>query len=284
MNLKQKFQLLKNRICIYPGHYYSPIPSLKEAAKDRLFDVRADIVPGIDLRYEKQMELLDKCKQYYYEMPFHEMGGQERYYFMNDMYSYADGVFYYFVLRHIRPNKVIEVGSGFTSALLLDVNDIFFKGNIQCTFIEPCTKSLHSLLRESDKVNIMEKKLQDIELREFDSLKAGDILFIDSTHVVKCGSDVNYIFSEILPRISEGVYIHFHDIFFPFEYPKEWIIMGRAWNEDYMLRSFLQYNNTFEIVLWNNYLIAKNREWFEAYMPLCLKNEGGSIWLKKIRN
>ena len=82
-------------------------------------------------------------------------------------------------------------------------------------------------------------KLQDVDLKEFDKLKSGDVLFIDSTHVSKIGSDVNYLFFEILPRLHRGVYIHIHDIFYPFEYPKDWIDEGRAWNENYILRAFL---------------------------------------------
>lgn len=259
MNMMEKLKLWKNRICIYPGHYYSPIPSVKEVLKhDELFDSGISEVLGINLRYLQQMDFIEKSQRYY-----------------------ADGIFYYFILRNLCPHKVIEIGSGFSSALLLDVNEIFFGSNIDCTFIEPYTKRLKSILRNDDKVHIIEKKLQEVEYTIFESLQAGDILFIDSTHVVKTGSDVNYIFAEILPRLSEGVYIHFHDVFYPFEYPKDWIIGGKAWNEDYMLRGFLQYNNAFEIVLWNDYLIKKNHNYFETHMPLCLKNSGGSIWLKK---
>lgn len=235
------------------------------------------------MQYDKQMEFVKKCKQYYDELPFHEEPQEvSRYYFANNMYSYADGIFYYFVLRSIEPRKVIEVGSGYTSALLMDVNEKYFSSDVQMYFIEPYTDRLRRLLRKTDNVYILENKLQDVELEIFESLKAGDILFIDSTHVVKTGSDVNYIFSKILPALQQGVYIHFHDVFYPFEYPRDWVMTGRAWNEDYMLRSFLQYNNAFEIVLWNNYLINQDPMWFSKYMPLCLKNSGGSIWLRKI--
>lgn len=282
-NVKQKLMLLKKRIFCYPGHYYSPIPSVKEVSKhEELFDCNVDVVPGVELQYEYQMQRLEEWKQYYNELSFNETQKEDqRYYFENGMYSYADGIFYYFMLRSLQPHRVIEIGSGFSSALLMDVNEKYFSSNIQVCFIEPYAQRLKKLLRRSDKVRILEKKLQDVELKVFESLRAGDILFIDSTHVVKTGSDVNYIFSKILPVLKEGVYIHFHDIFYPFEYPKEWVMTGRAWNEDYMLRSFLQYNHSFEIVLWNHYLITKNPEWFAQNMPLCLKNSGGGIWIKK---
>lgn len=284
MNIIQNLKLLKNRICIYPGHYYSPIPSVREVLKhDELFDYTVPTVPGIDLRYQQQMDLIEKSQKYYKEAFIDKKELEKhRYYFENNFYSYADGIFYYFMLRNLCPRKVIEIGSGFSTALLLDVNENIFHSCIDCTFIEPYTKRLKSLLLENDEAHIIEKNLQEVECTLFESLQAGDILFIDSTHVVKTGSDVNHIFTKILPCLPEGVYIHFHDVFYPFEYPKEWVIKGKAWNEDYMLRSFLQYNNAFEIVLWNDYLIKKNRNYFSEHMPLCLKNSGGSIWLKKV--
>ena len=283
MDMIQNLKLLKNRICIYPGHYYSPIPSVREILKhDELFDHTVPEVLGVSLRYGQQMDLLEKSQGYYEEAFLNKKElGKCRYHFENNFYSYADGIFYYLMLRNLCPHKVIEIGSGFSSALLLDVNENIFHSEIECTFIEPYTKRLRSLLHEKDKIHIIEKNLQEVEYTVFESLQAGDILFIDSTHVVKTGSDVNYLFATILPHLSEGVYIHFHDVFYPFEYPREWVIKGKAWNEDYMLRSFLQYNSAFEIVLWNDYLIKKNRDYFKEHMPLCLKNSGGSIWLRK---
>jgi hypothetical protein len=160
---------------------------------------------------------------------------------------------------------------------------MLFGGNIACTFIEPYPKLLHTLVRESDfeRIEILETRIQDTPLERFRALEPNDILFIDSTHVAKVGSDVNYIFSDILPILRPGVYVHFHDIFYPFEYPKEWIYEGRAWNEAYLLRAFLAFNGAYEIVLFNTFLERFHRERFARMMPLCLKNEGGSIWLRR---
>jgi hypothetical protein len=140
-----------------------------------------------------------------------------------------------------------------------------------------------SLIKENDKnkIRIIPQRLQEISLNEFEKLEANDILLVDSTHVSKINSDVNRIFFEILPSLSLGVHIHFHDIFFPFEYPKEWIYEGRAWNEMYMLRTFLQYNSVFRIVLMNTLMEYFHEPFFREKMPLCLKNPGGSIWICK---
>ena len=91
---------------------------------------------------------------------------------------------------------------------------------------------------------------------------------------------MNIIFAEILPALRSGVFVHFHDIFYPFEYPRYWIDEGRAWNEAYMLRCFLQDNSAFSIELWNQFLAEFNRPWFERHMPMCLRNTGASLWLR----
>ncbi|MDR1562767.1 MAG: class I SAM-dependent methyltransferase, partial [Dysgonamonadaceae bacterium] len=123
---------------------------------------------------------------------------------------------------------------------------------------------------------------QNVPLDVFTELKANDILFIDSTHVAKFNSDVNYVIHKILPILSDGVYIHFHDIFYPFEYPMEWLLEGRAWNEQYVLRAFLEYNMKFKIVLFNTYLETIFHEKLKNRFPLIFKNTGGSIWIKKL--
>jgi hypothetical protein len=128
--------------------------------------------------------------------------------------------------------------------------------------------------------SIIQSDVQLITLDNFEKLQAGDILFIDSTHVVKTGSDVNYILFEILPLLRSGVFIHFHDVFFPFEYPKEWVYEGRNWNEDYFLRAFLMYNNKFEIRLFCEYIHRHHKVAFKD-MPLTYKNTGGNLWLEK---
>jgi len=108
------------------------------------------------------------------------------------------------------------------------------------------------------------------------------VLFIDSSHVSKVGSDVNHILFNILPALRPSVRVHFHDVFYPFEYPENWIVNGRSWTEAYLLHAFLQFNDTFEIELFPNYLTRFHQDFFKQRMPLCLKDPGGSIWLRKI--
>jgi hypothetical protein len=165
---------------------------------------------------------------------------------------------------------------------MLDTNERFFDRSIALTFIDPDPSTVRALLKPDDRAEIIAAPLQDVPLARFDDLEANDILFVDSTHVAKTGSDVNRILFDILPRLKPGVHIHFHDMFYPFEYPKEWVYEGRAWNEDYFVRAFLEFNDAFEIVLFGTYLIRFHRDWFARHMPLCLENPGGALWMKRV--
>ncbi len=152
------------------------------------------------------------------------------------------------------------------------------------TVIEPYPAVLKSVMRPGDleRHRLLEQRLQDCPLALFEELEPNDILFIDSTHVSKLGSDVNFLFFEILPRIRRGVFVHIHDIFHPFEYPMAWYEEGRAWNEAYMLRAFLEFNTAWRIELSTFYIVRRQRAWFERHIPLMIdKWSGAQIWLSR---
>jgi hypothetical protein len=269
-----------------PGHYYSPIPSLEEIRRDEavIFGNLPRTIPGIELHEAQQIKLLEELLPYYSSMPFRSKKTEGlRYYFENSFYSYSDAILLHCIIRHIKPKRIIEVGSGFSPCAILDTNELFFQNGIDTTFSEPFPDRLFSLLNESDmsRVSIVSQRLQDVSLDRFKALEANDILFIDSTHVSKINSDVNRTFFDILPVLSSGVHIHFHDAFFPFEYPKEWFYKGKFWNEIYVLRSFLQYNSEFSIVLMNTFMQKFDESFFKEKMPLCLQNNGCSIWIRR---
>lgn len=270
-----------------PGHFYSSVPDRRYVMDkaDRIFSV-PESIEGIDLNTDSQLSLLKQLKNYYGDVPFPEKKDPGfRYYYDNRFYSYGSAVYLYCMMRHFKPKRIVEAGNGFSSALMMDVSDIYFDGNIDFTFIDPDHSRLHSLMRKSDalKIEIVNQDIQDVGLSVFSSLTENDILFIDSSHVSKTGSDVNHIIFEVLPRLKEGVLIHIHDIFYPFEYPKQWILSGKDWNENYLLRAFLTNNSAFRIILFNSYLEHFYRDWFDENMPLPLKRPGGSIWLRKER-
>jgi predicted O-methyltransferase YrrM len=270
------------------GHFYSPLPSPDEVTRDagRLFGPPPEALPGIDLNEPAQLALLRDIARYYSALPFPaERSPARRYFYENGAYSYSDAIFLYGMMRHAAPKRIVEVGSGHSSCVMLDTAELFLDGQVDFTFIEPYPKRLLSLVRAADldRVRILPQRVQDVALDPFLALERDDILFIDSSHVLKIGSDVHHLLTEVLPRLRPGVYVHVHDVFYPFEYPEEWIAEGRAWNESYALRAFLTFNSAFEIVLFNTYLERFHREIFERELPLCLKNEGGSIWLRRVR-
>jgi len=270
-----------------PGHFYSPIPDLAEVERKSglLFATDPRDLPGIDIREAQQLELLEQCVDFYREQPF-TAGRTEanRYFFENPAYSYSDAIFYYLMLRRYRPRRLIEVGSGYSTCIALDTRERFLNGSPEITCIEPYPELVRSLMRPSDaqRVTIRAEALQEAPLSLFESLGENDVLFIDSTHVSRIGSDVNRLFFEILPRLRPGVLIHVHDVFYPFEYPRHWIMEGRAWNEIYVLRAFLEFNDRFEIVLFNTYLTQNQRPFIQERFPLCLANEGGSLWFRRV--
>ncbi len=198
------------------------------------------------------------------------------------------------MMRHLAPRRIIEVGSGWSSALMLDVNRIFFERRIHLEFIEPHPERLLALLGESGvgtagvgagKVEhvLHRQPVQEVPLQTFAQLQANDILFIDSSHVSKVGSDVNRLVFEVLPSLSPGVYVHFHDVFAGFEYKKNWIYGGTNLNESYLLRAFLQYNDAFEIVVFNSFLETFHPQALAAALPLAMKKGwSGSLWLRKL--
>ena len=286
-----------------PGHFYSPIPSISEVVDSQKRIYQADKnFPGIEMNEDRQFALLQELSKYYSQVPFQDnaVPGQ-RYYFNNTPFSYSDAITTYSMMRHFGPRKMIEVGSGYSSALILDTNDQFFDGSIDLTFIEPYPERLKSLMFDQDlekeSINVFPNIVQEVEIDYFKQLEKDDILFIDSSHVAKIGSDVCFLIFEVLPALQSGVIIHFHDIFNPFEYPIGWVKEGRAWNEAYVLRAFLQYNSDFEIVFFSSFMEDHHEEWYDENMPLCLKYhevrkdpsgkqyflplKGQGIWIRK---
>ena len=130
--------------------------------------------------------------------------------------------------------------------------------------------------------SLIEKKVQDIDLEFFSQLESGDILFIDSSHTVKIGGDVNYLFLEVLPRLKPGVIVHVHDIFLPFEYRRDWVLDEfRFWTEQYLLQAFLTFNSEFEVLMANSYLNHYHQQELKAAFPGLPSWAGGSFWMRR---
>jgi|SRR5690554_921308 len=271
------------RLAVPPGHYASPIPDKKEVLKDeRLFDTQQSI-KDIELNSENQVLLLKQLISIANKSIYLKNDIKLRYTFDNSMICPIDGLMLYSMINHFQPKRIIEVGSGFSSAIMLDINEIERDEKMQLTFIEPFPKRLYSLLRKEDygSIKIHEKKIQNVDLSIFNDLEENDILFLDTSHIVKSGSDVNYWLFNILPILQKGVIIHIHDIFWPFEYSREWIENQTCYSEIYLIRAFLMNNKDYQIILFNNYLQHKYSNELNK-INHSLINPGGSLWLKKL--
>lgn len=268
-----------------PGHFYSPVPDLAEieAQAGRIFD-RHRPLPGVDLRAEEQLALFRTLAGLARETPLRRVPGvTTRYGVDNPNYGIGDAMMLLALLRHLRPKRYLEVGSGFTTALALDAREHFLGGELSVTAIEPHPELLASAVRPGDPVEILAQPVQTVPLERFAALRAGDVLFIDCSHVVKTGSDAHFLYTSVLPLVAEGVYVHVHDVFWPFEYLRHWVEWGRAWSEAYLLHAFLLHNEAFEVVLWNHYLAIAHRSLVQAELPAMLENPGGAFWMRRRR-
>lgn len=268
------------------GHFYSPIANPADIrARERKIWMPTDEMPGIDLCIADQLTLLSQLKPYTASInyPVEQPRDSTTYFYGNDQYPVLDAEFLYAALCHFKPKSMIEVGSGFSSLITADVNRRKLGSKLDFSCIEPFPRQF--LIDGVDGITrLVRKKVEDVELSFFDRLESGDILFIDSSHVSKVGSDVNYLFFEVLPRLKKGVMVHVHDIFLPDEYPKSWVIdQGRNWNEQYLLRSFLQFNAEWKVIWAAHFMgtryTAAVQETFPRYPKL---GGGGSFWITRV--
>jgi len=276
------------------GHFYSPFPAISDVS-NKYDEIRENEksgidFDGIDLNVDEQLSLLQRFNYLFPSKPnwmnyASKESSKYRYLIGNQAFGLTDAFILYAMLREKKPSRIIEIGSGYSSAVTLDTNEFYLDNSINITFVEPYPVNLNKILKKNDRQQciIIEDMVQNVPLDTFEMLSEGDILFVDSSHVGKFGSDVIYIFYHILPRLKSGVIVHFHDIFYPWAYPKEWMLQGWCWNEVYLLRSFLQYNSQWKILYFSQYLA---KEYNKAFIPEWIEqgdlNDGtGSFWMIK---
>ena len=266
---------------VTPVHFYQPIPDT-QSLPATLWDRPSELV-GVDMNDAVQLDLLrnhfPKFRHEYDQFPLQPSGELGRFHFNNGLFDGTDALVAYSMIRHFQPRLIIEVGSGFSS--LVAAEAIAKNKNSALICIEPFPldflrqgfPGLHSLI---------EKKVEDIDLEFFSQLDSDDILFIDSSHMVKIGGDVNYLFLEVLPRLRPGVVVHVHDILLPFDYRRDWVMDElRFWTEQYLLQAFLSFNSEFEVLMANGYLAHRYMEALKAAFPNSTWWGGGSFWMRR---
>ena len=280
---EERINSMKN-LFVNPGHFYSPVVDVKSLPFEDLKTMATPSVNDIEIDKAAMIEMWNALVPFMKTLPFPKDKTDDfRYYFNNPAFNFGDAAVYFGLLQKLKPKKVIEVGSGYSSALLLDTVDRFFEHYPDITFIDPYPELVRTLVDEDqDNVSIIAKNVQDVDLDVFEQLGAGDILFIDSTHILKTHSDVLWELTEILPRLAPGVIIHFHDIFWPFEYRELWIKNPpRSWNEVYALQLFLMNQTDYEIMFFNDYFAMQCTEQANKDVPGYATSDSAGLWLRK---
>lgn len=275
-----------------PVDFHSPVPDLEDLESRKVWDRRSDLV-GVDFRPDAQGAFLLKIATEFgreCDWPPNSSGDQHEFYTENQSFSYGCAAGTHCILRHFKPRHVIEVGSGNSSLVIakaLSLNAQDTSEEAEYISVDPYPQSmieggLTALTR------LVKERVELLDVSFFDRLGNNDVLFIDSGHVVRIGGDVNYLILDVLPRLAQGVIVHFHDIGLPYEYAKAYFANPKFrmfWTEAYLLQAFLCYNTKFEILLALNYLMTEHQEVFRAAFPLYDPDKyravSGSFWIQR---
>jgi predicted O-methyltransferase YrrM len=276
-------------ICWPLDHYYSPIADTRalsgEPARSRVWPRAAPETPGIDWRPEQQVSLLRDQLACHdgFSIADGPTDDPRDYHAANEMFSRLDAWILQAMLRYLRPRRMIEVGCGWSSLVTARVIREQLGGSIDFTCIEPNPPAFLAGGVEGISRSIA-LPVEQVPVDTFLELGAGDVLFIDSSHTVKTGGDVVFLLQEVLPRLADGVVVHIHDIFLPRDYPQEWVLAGRSWNEMYAVRAFLCFNSGFEILLGVAWMRAFHPDILGAVLPGYPEqypDGGGSLWIRR---
>ena len=268
--LEKYFKLHLTRV-----HFYSPIPYSKEITEkdyNKIYNLS-----GIEINEKYQLDLINKLHSNYFNefTPYKNKG-----------LSLLDSFILHSMVRKIKPKKIVEIGGGDTTKIILDALKLNQNNltNFQFFSIDPFFDNSNLTSNNEINLNILRKNVQDVPLDFFQDV---DFLFIDSSHISKIGSDVNYIVLEIIPNLKMNTLIHWHDIHFPKNYPKEWIeniSKNMFWNESYLVHSFLLFNEKFKIIYAGKYLQLNFFDFLKNKFPYLSKNHSlTSFYIQRIK-
>ena len=281
---RQFFRLCEDAgVHVTPVHFYQPVPDLRALPESLWRGERP--TPGIDWNEATQLKLLreefPKFRNEYDAFPKAPTGDAKEFHLNNGMFDGTDALALYCMIRHFQPETVIEIGSGMSS--LLTAKAARRNNNTQLICIEPYP---NDVLKAGfpGLTRLIAQPVQSIGLEPFERLDQSDIVFIDSTHVVQIGGDVNYLFLEVLPLLRPGVIVHVHDIFLPAEYRRDWVLEElRFWTEQYLLQAFLISNSCYEVIFANSYLGLRHQAEMKATFPHSPWWGGASFWMRRKR-
>jgi hypothetical protein len=261
--------------------FYSPLPDRHNLADT--FWTTPSALTGVGLDSEQPLSLLRELSPYFPE--FQRVLIDERGFRLdNGTYEAGDAETLYGLVRHVKPTRMVELGSGTSSHVIAAAlrQNRAEGGSAEYRVFDPYPWEATELGRVED-VDVVPLAATDVPEEAFDHLAAGDILFVDTTHTVKTGGDVPYLILDILPSLAPGVLIHFHDIFLPYEYPRDWVVDRRlAWAEQYLLQAFLAFNSAFEVTLPLHALARSEPDAVRQLIPSFGRDVApGAFWIRR---
>jgi hypothetical protein len=265
-----------------PNHYYWPLNDVPFLRRHPEVWVRRSVPAEIDWDMEGQIALLGEIAPYFAELsdvPDRAPEGPGEFVWDNDGFPRGDACSYYGILRRLGPRRVIEVGAGWSTLMMARA---VAKNGQPCevTLIEP--EPRWEILGEVPPGwRFLENPVQFVDTDIFEELEAGDVLFYDGSHCVKTGSDVNWMFFEVLPRLAPGVWIHVHDVAWPWDYLPQLVLdEGLSWNEQYLVQAFLMGNRIYRPRLAMGMLAMERRDQMTALLSELMF--GASLWIEKL--
>ena len=279
---------LFNWIGVFPirDHYYEPLFNPRHLR----FPLHQDrSLPGIDLNIQGQLSLLDRFSYAEELRRFpRRASGKAEYFYANRNFGPGDAEYLYSLIRLHKPARIVEIGSGMSTLMALNAIDANRKEVASYACRHVCVEPYEMpWLSDLKGVEVVRSVVQSVDKDLFRPLGENDILFIDSSHVIRPQGDVICEYLEILPILRSGVLIHVHDIFTPRDYPEEWVLdQVRFWNEQYLVEAFLSFNSAFRVVGAVNFLAHHHRDQIETKCPVLRENIGiarpASLWLQRI--
>lgn len=271
------------RLGVYPlvDHYYDPLfdyrklrPS-SEPGRSSVENIEKQIALIKQFNYAAELRLFPKTED-----------SKDKYYYNNGSFGSGDAELYYSMIRSRKPKHIIEIGSGFSTLMALNAVQKNNLENEQYQCIITCIEPYEMPWLEKLNIKVIRKKVEELDINFFDVLSEDDILFVDSSHIIRPGGDVLFIILKVLPALNKGVLVHFHDIFIPYEYPVEWLRDEfRMWNEQYLLEAFLKENKTYETLVALHFLNRNYKDQiFQSFPALAVDKDRqpGSFWIQKI--
>lgn len=270
------------KVGVFPicDHYYEPQFDYRNM-KQPFSQER--VLLGIDWNISEQFRMLEKM-EFAHELIDIQNDKTNSYDYCNDFFKSGDAEYWYQLIRALKPKRLFEVGSG--NSTLMAIKAIHMNRDedpaYECKHV--CIEPYEMPWLEATGVSVIRKKVEDIELTFFSELQQNDILFIDSSHIIRPQGDVLFVFLELLPSLNKGVIVHIHDIFSPKNYLKHWLEDEvRFWNEQYLLEAFLSHNSSWRILGALNWLHHNHYEKLKLIAPfLTSDREPGSFYIQKI--